>query len=60
MDNREHVIDTINSGLPNDNSAILRCLDIIENESDDLVRAYARVWLQNNSVALAKRIISKS
>ena len=56
---RELILEEISSGSFNDDQHIARCLDLVNNEPDDLIRVYARLWLEHNSLALARRLISQ-
>ena len=55
---KEEILNEIINGSPDDNQHIIRCLDLSENEPDDLIRIYAKLWLDYNSVKLAKRLIA--
>jgi len=54
---REDIIAEISQGSPWDDTHIRRCLDIVDSEPDDVVRIYARLWLERNSIVLAKRLL---
>jgi len=54
---REDIIAEISQGSPWDDTHIRRCLDIVDGEPDDVVRIYARLWLERNSIVLAKRLL---
>jgi hypothetical protein len=55
---REQLLAAITNGSADDDMHIQSCLNMLENESDDLLRTFARLWLQHNSVALARRAIN--
>jgi hypothetical protein len=52
----EHILTEIINGNPNNDAHIRRCLNIISNEPNDLIRIYARIWLEHNAIQLAKRL----
>lgn len=54
---REIVLDQISSGSPYNNDHIVWCLHLANEEPDDLIRIYAKLWLENNSQTLAKRLV---
>lgn len=55
---RELILESITQGSPWDDAHIRRCLDLVDNEPDDLIRVYARIWLQRNSAVLARRLLT--
>jgi len=55
---RELILDSISRGSPQDDDHIRRCLHMLDHEPDDLIRIYARIWLEKNSAALAQRLLS--
>ena len=54
---REIVLDQIASGSPYNNDHIIWCLQLSKNEPDDLIRIYAKLWLENHSHILAQRLV---
>jgi hypothetical protein len=56
---RETILENITRGDPRDNDHIRYCLDLISNEPDDLVRIYARLWLERHSPQLAQRVLNQ-
>jgi len=56
---RENLLREIIEGSPADNAHIERCLFLVDNESDDLVRIYARLWLEYNSAAMGRRLLNQ-
>jgi len=56
---REQILEQIANGLHTDDAHIRWCVDLVANEPDDLIRAFARSWLSLNSVQLAQRLIQK-
>jgi hypothetical protein len=56
---REDLLNEITAGLPSDNAHIARCLELAANEPDDLIRAFARLWLEHNCVAIARRLLEQ-
>ena len=57
MIDREKLLEAITNGSADDDVHIQSCLNMLENEPDDLLRTFARLWLQHNSEALARRAI---
>lgn len=53
---REQILEQIANGLHTDDSHIRWCVDLVANEPDDLIRAFARSWLSLNSVQFAQRL----
>lgn len=56
---REDIIAEITQSSPWDDAHIRRCLDLVDGEPDDVVRIYARLWLERNSTVLAKRLLGR-
>jgi|OM-RGC.v1.036076650 hypothetical protein len=54
---REERLAHITQGSPWDDAHIQHCLALTENEPDDLVRVYARLWLERHSITLAQRVL---
>lgn len=54
---RESQLENISQGSPWDDAHICQVLDLVHNEPDDLVRVYARLWLEHHSIALAQRVL---
>jgi hypothetical protein len=54
---REAILESITQGSPWDDAHISRCLHMLDNEPDDLVRVYARIWLERHSTVLAQRVL---
>jgi len=54
---REQRLEHITQGSPWDDAHIRHCLALVTNEPDDLVRVYARIWLQRHSEILALRVL---
>lgn len=57
---RETILTSITQGSPWDDAHIQRCLDLVVNEADDLVRSYARIWLEHHSMVLAQRLLQSN
>ena len=53
---REQILERIANGLHTDDDHIRWCVDLVDNEPDDLIRAFARSWLSINSVQFAQRL----
>ena len=53
---REQILEQIANGLHTDDDHIRWCVDLVANEPDDLIRAFARSWLSINSVQFAQRL----
>jgi hypothetical protein len=58
--NKEEILQAIMAGSPMDDQHIARCLDMADNEPDDLTRSYAMLWLQYNIKFLVKRLLDSS
>jgi len=56
---REVRLEQISKGSAQDDEHIKMCLNLVDNEPDDLVRIYAKLWLERNICALALRLIKK-
>ena len=54
---RELVLEQITSGSPYNNDHIVWCLSLVDSEPDDLIRIYAKLWLENNCKAIAGRLV---
>jgi len=54
---REDILKSITEGTVSDDAHIQRCLYMLDNEPDDLIRIYAKLWLERNAVGLAQRIL---
>lgn len=54
---RETILTKVSGGEPSDNDHIKWCLHLVDNEPDDLIRIYAKLWLEHHACDLAKRII---
>lgn len=54
---REDRLAHITQGSPWDDQHIRYCLDLVNSEPDDLVRVYARIWLERHSTTLAQRAL---
>ena len=57
---REQILERIANGLHTDDDHIRWCVDLVANEPDDLIRAFARSWLSLNCIELARRVVFKS
>lgn len=56
---RELILAEISQGSPWDDAHIRRCLHMLDHEPDDLIRVYARIWLQRNSTVFAERLLAR-
>lgn len=56
---REDIIAEITQSSPWDDTMIRRCLHMLDNEPDDVIRVYARIWLEKNSTVFAQRLLSR-
>jgi len=54
---REQILDQITQGSPWDDGHIQWCVNLVANEPDDLIRVFARCWLEHHSVTLAQRLV---
>lgn len=54
---RELILTSITEGKVDDDAHIERCLHMLDNEPDDLIRIYAKLWLERNVVGLAQRVL---
>ena len=45
------------SGSPDDDAHIRMCLDLSQNEADDIVRVMAGLWLKYNIRPIAERLL---
>ena len=54
---REERLAHITQGSPWDDQHIRHCLALVDSEPDDLVRVYARIWLERHSTTLAQRAL---
>lgn len=58
-EDRELILSKILSGSANDNEHIKWCVDLSVNDPDDLIRPYARSWLEQNVVKISKRLLEQ-
>jgi hypothetical protein len=56
---REAQLDFIQQGSAQDRAHIQHCLYLVDNEPDDLVRIYARLWLEHHSLDFARALVLK-
>lgn len=56
-DEKELLLSRIENGSPHDVNHIRLCVTLAESEPDDLIRAFAKSWLQVNAIHFAKQLI---
>lgn len=56
---RELILESISQGQAQDLAHIQRCLDLVDHEPDDLIRIYARLWLEHHSLDFARALVLK-